>query len=762
MPAVLNLPPVDPDIVGFPLLSIGTLVRLHKSDWITIGLPRPSKLGQKPAPNSLCIFREVKTNEVQTLHYAHCAALWRINEFLILPDGAERLPECKERTARIPFDAYSDTQQAAMEQLEYYCKLFKQELVGGRLTIGAIKKIEVWLAGVPSPKGRETPLKRGALIRNYKAWVASGENICSLAHGNSFGTHESPLSDIQHIIFDAIENILLPYPDLELEDVRLIIDKDIKQRIAAGELGPRDDGSVPTAPCLSTLSNYRKRLNRYLAALIQDGPDKANREHQPRGKLILPWRPHLRWEVDHTLLPILIKIRVTNEAGDTVDVIVGQAWLTIVIDVTTRYLLALVVDIDPPSTVRVIAALRIALCPKAHLFSQIPDLRNRLDIAHIPESIGVDNGKDLPGNANDVKAILRDLNSEPELAGAYRGDHKPIVEGFNARIKHWFRKYPGAIPRKRTKFEPKDRRKSRVKPMFIEQARELAWLFAMNVYNIGKQGALNNASPQDLMLRGISRVETERSQGRPIRLRSILTKSPDEIERMFTIRVSLRVQNYGVQYKRLRWNSGRLANCLGRLVDVRINPDDVGNVWIHDGQEGWFVVRNIHPLYANGLSLYIHRQITRRLIDSWKRSGPSGSTHKAPFSLEDYLKNRLELLIKFFETAGVVNQLKLPREGRRSLRDSTRGLGRALDFALCERTMQAFDIRANRVPPGWGKVIELKKAEDGSHYAVPRELSAVNGRIQYPGFDDELDDDDEDMMTDPLRDSGGDSGEGNK
>jgi hypothetical protein len=764
MSLLLDLPVVDPYVDGFLLLSIGSLVRFYKSEWVTIGVPA-AEPGQRPNPSGTCIYRHCLTGTVQTLLYAHCTALWRLGQFQILSDGANELSACKLRTANIPFKRYSPEQQAEMKRLEYYCKAFKNELVDGRLTIGAIKKITTWLESLPlAPTGKQKRLCRGQLIIHYKLWVASGENICSLAHGNSFGTHDSTLIDIQDIIYDVVQNVLIPYPDLELKDAQGLIEIEIKRRIDSGELGKyrtisnskrkrKQKPKEHTPPCLSTISSYRKRLDRYMAALIRDGSDKANRDHEPRGKLILPWRPHLRWEVDHVVLPIYGGIRVTDERGDTSTVIIGQIWLTVVIDVTTSFLLALLVGLDPPTVVRTIAALKIALCPKDQLFSRIPKLKNRFDVAHIPESIGIDNGKDLPGNAEDAKAILRDLNIEAELAGVARGDQKPYVEGFNSRIKRWFRKYPGRIPRKRGKFEPKDRRKSRIQPMTIEQAHEHAWRFAMDVYNIGKQAALHDESPQDLMIRGIARIEDERAQGKPKRLRSMLTKTPDEIDRMFTIRLTLTVRIYGIRHKHLRWNSGRLAKCLDRKVEVRINAENVGHVWVYDGNEGWFVVPNIHPLYAEGLSLFIHRRIRRRLIEHEKASTEGSGARRASFSMEKYLANRMELLLEFFEMAGKAGALMPTRSGRRELQLSTRSVGRAMDFAIAEGRQHALDIKANRIPPGYGQIIDLQKNPDGTPYAVSRDAVIKQGVTQYPKFEDEDEDNDkdEDMTVDPLR-----------
>lgn len=734
-----NLPAVQPDLNGVLPVSVGTLVEFYDTHWIVVALPTLKRSVASQGLN-LVTFRQPLTGETQSLAYSQCASMWHRGDFRILNDGEEELSECKNRVSRVPFELYSTEQQQAMELSEYYCIAFHGEILAGRLTIGAVKKIEKWIDDTLPlfPFSDNTEHKsRGTIIRNYKAWTASGQNICSLANGNAFGTHESPLSDIGFIIYDVIWNVLLPHPNIGLKNARHMIATEITRRIRNGELPSR---TLP--PSLSTISDYRRKLRRYVAALVQDGSDKADRDHQPRGKLVMPWRPHVRWEVDHTLLPVSVGIEVTDQSGHTSIVIVGQVWLTVVIDVSTRYCIAVLFGIDPPSAIRTMAALKLAMCPKAELFSNIPRLKNRYDVAHIPVGCGVDNGKDLPANSKDVQALLRDLNIEAELAGVRRGDHKAIVENFNGRIKAFFRLYPGAQEPRRPKFEPKDQRKKNKKPLSIEKVAEMGWRYVMDVYNIEPQAGLHDSSPQELMQRGEARVMTERAQGKPLRIRSIMTKSPDEIDRLFTKRLTLRVTNNGVRHKGLYWNSGRLAECLGRDVQVRLNEENLGKVWTYDTKEGWFQVGSVHPHYTEGLSLFIHRRIRKRLRE---RHG------NGKFDMNKYLENKAQLLLEFFEIAGEADVISGVGSGRRELQLGTRTLGRALDFRLAESRRFALDIKENRAPPGWGKTLELKKAEDGTHYAESYDEPTKGTKTPFPVFEyDDDDDDDDNMMENPL------------
>jgi hypothetical protein len=108
---------------------------------------------------------------------------------------------------------------------------------------------------------------------------------------------------------------------------------------------------------------------------------------------------------------------------------------------------------------------------------------------------------------------------------------------------------------------------------------------------------------------------------------------------------------------------------------------------VYDEKEGWFLVGSVHPYYTEGLSLFIHLRIRKRL-----RQQHAGG----PFDMEKYLANKAELLREFFEIAGEADALTAGSPRRRELQLGTRMLGRALDFTLAETRRFAPDVKENR------------------------------------------------------------------
>ncbi|MGC1302989.1 MAG: DDE-type integrase/transposase/recombinase [Caulobacteraceae bacterium] len=66
-----------------------------------------------------------------------------------------------------------------------------------------------------------------------------------------------------------------------------------------------------------------------------------------------PWEV---WQADHTLSDVI----VVDAKGDPI----GRIWLTVIVDVCTRLVVAFYVGLDPPSTLRIATALDLAVSPK--------------------------------------------------------------------------------------------------------------------------------------------------------------------------------------------------------------------------------------------------------------------------------------------------------------------------------------------------------------------------------------------------------------
>jgi hypothetical protein len=279
----------------------------------------------------------------------------------------------------------------------------------------------------------------------------------------------------------------------------------------------------------------------------------------------------------------------------------------------------------------------------------------------------------------------------------------------------------------------------------------MSWRFAME-YNTTPQKSLGGLSPEQFVERGIARIEAARKMGKPLPLRSIMTKSVDEIERIFAIRVTARVTSNGVRYKYLEWTDGDFANRMGHQVDIHIPPGDVQEVWIWDpADNSWFKARGAWPHYMQGLPLAEHLRIRARLLAVEAAGTTDGSDKRRTLNFRRYMADHARLLRDLFALAGKDFVLDRGKKRNEKLWDRSRTVGHALDFAILSTCAAAVDIRENRVPPGWREILDLRKGADGV-------FEVVSIEAPKPGSPDGLwaatEDDDIDMMSDPLLQNG--------
>jgi hypothetical protein len=690
-------------------------------------------------------------NKTESVHFSQSAVAWERREFRILPQTEKPPKQSVLRNVLIPLKCYSEEQQRKMKIRQHYVKRFHQDFLAGKVktTRGSV---ENWLKTIdPSPdaKDPEEYLSRYQVPRAYNDWIAGGQRIEALAHGNRFGTHESTLEPVRGIIEDAIEQFHVPFAELEMKDLQTLILKEIEKAQEDGDIPTKDENGedIDYNPCRQTIYNYIDRLNGHEKRRIREGIDEANREDAPRGRKPRPALAFDEYQLDHALLPVKVKVTIRDKDGTIEDVVMGQVWFTGVMDVATQYLVAMILGTDGPSTARSLEASRFAMCPKGEFFRSIEGLKSHFDVPIIPHLLFVDNGLDLHGF--DLDAMMSDMNIENGFAGTYRGDHKESIERFNRRIKDFWRKFPGAVPRpaKRGK-RPK---KHEVVPLRIEQVRAISWRFVMN-YNTTPQKMLGNISPQQAVERDMAKIEAARKMGRPLPLRSTLTMTPEQIDRTFAIRVTATVNYNGARHMYLEWSGSGFAGRNGHQVDIHIPPGDVQEVWIFDRTDkAWFKGYGVWPFYMQGLPYAEHLRIRARVLVH-ENAGKSDKK-KRTLDFKRYMADHGLLLRELFALAGKTFELDRGRKRNEKLWLGSATVGHAVDFAILSTCAAAVDIRENRIPPGWEPILDLKKGSDGVFDLIAIEKPSKKASNSLWEVDE---DDDIDMMSDPLRRNDGD------
>jgi hypothetical protein len=461
---------------------------------------------------------------------------------------------------------------------------------------------------------------------------------------------------------------------------------------------------------------------------VEDGEYEAQMKNAPKGKVLIPQYPGARWELDHALLPIPVCVECVDPNGDVVRIRVGKVWVTIVIDVATRFVVAMIFGIDPPSSARTLAALKLAMTSKAEIFEKY-GIENRVDAAFIPSLVVFDNGKDL--HAKDVLAATGDFNIIHVFAGVFHGDHKPYVERFIRTVKAFLKKTPGATEKGQRNRGPGRTDIPEPQPIPIEEVERIAWKWLMDTYHVRPHSGLWKDKPANVMKRGLERLMATRKIGVPLPYRPVLHHKAFEFDAIFAIRLVRPVDQRGIRYKYLWWNSGELGRMISTTrcteLHVRLNPANLGSVLVlHPTNLNWVTVPCLYPFYAEGLSLWSHERILSRIHEHERKVNGGKRGRNVSIDIRKYLANEGELIAQLIDLAG----MKKPSVAQ--ARQAARFLGNKLDFALGVARMDAIDIRMGKKPPGYGALIDLKKASDGTYYAESKpNPKGKGGRFDY-------------------------------
>jgi hypothetical protein len=249
------------------------------------------------------------------------------------------------------------------------------------------------------------------------------------------------------------------------------------------------------------------------------------------------------------------------------------------------------------------------------------------------------------------------------------------------------------------------------------------------------------------MRRGIAKIEAARRDGMPLPLRGIMEKSVDDLDRIFSIRATATVREYGVRHEYLEWTCDGFTDRIGHKVEIRINPANVFKAWIFDeADQSWFEALGSWPFYMEGLPWTEHRLVQARVLKHENSLNKTGKRATIDFKRR-YMADRAEGLKRLFALAGKSFELNLGKKRNDRLWKDSRPVGH-LDFAILSTCAAAVDVRDGRIPPGMEKVMKLKK-EGGIMVPIPIEKPPRN-EPDYFDVDDDEDGEIIDMTSDPL------------
>lgn len=267
-------------------------------------------------------------------------------------------------------------------------------------------------------------------------------------------------------------------------------------------------------------------------------------------------RPNQQWELDSSPADILL--------AD------GRHTLIAAIDVFTR-------------------RVRFVLAKSSRAESVAAVVRKAILAWGVPESVRTDNGRDYTSTF--LGEFLRSLEVEQVLCPPFRGDKKPHVERiFGTLQRDVIELLPGYCGHSVSERQAIEARRSKAEQIALGAERVIeASLTAdelrrrieqwVAVYEATPHAGLNGLSPSEVARRhegATRRIESERQ------LDMLLAEPPRGARGCRT------VAKRGLRLEGADFVAPELADCIGRRVRVRLDPEDLGRVWVF-GEDWTFI-----------------------------------------------------------------------------------------------------------------------------------------------------------------------------
>lgn len=326
-----------------------------------------------------------------------------------------------------------------------------------------------------------------------------------------------------------------------------------------------------------------------------------------RGELAIT-APLERFEIDETQLDLML---VDDESG----ALLGRPYITICVDSFTRCVMGVHVSFQKPNYAAAAQCLKMAMMPKTALLKKYPEVKATFAPYGIPTILLMDNtlfyhGTQLERAIANVPGILR-----AEYARSKAGEDKPNVEGVQGLLNAALTKgVPGRTfsnIEERGDYDP-------VKEAKVGLKKFRSWLYRwiFDVYHekpgryvpspverwrasIGNTIITVPANPQEFdILMGSSDQRT-------------LDKNGVVLEE---------ISYYSDQFRSIRSRHGERLS-----VEIRYNEFDLGHIYVLRPEDNSVIVAKARDHeYAAGLSLYVHKAVRARAIETGRSDDVAG------------------------------------------------------------------------------------------------------------------------------------------
>lgn len=417
-----------------------------------------------------------------------------------------------------------------------------------------------------------------------------------------------------------------------------------KERLEAKNLGrlPSEQLSLPSD---MTVRRYVANLDPYMVDEARLGKHAANKKHRAATGVLRVNHILERWEIDHTLLDVLL---VDEETG----LGIGRPYLTIVLDRYSRMVMGYLLHLAAPNTESVLRVIERAIRPKADLLQRFPKVRNEWRAHGMPTRIVPDNAAEF--HAGDLVDGFNDLGIEIMYPPSRDPQKKGAVERFfstqNLGLIH---NLPGTTFSNIQQRGDYDSEKHACFTLTQLEAAIVKWI--VDGYHQTPHRGLNKRTPAQVWASG----EAEHLIRLPVDL--------DALECILARRTSVKVHHYGIEVDKLGYHSSELAELRLRLKpDEKVSVhyrDEAGHVWVHDRFRNVFLQVPVKDKRMIGKSRELWKAAQKALREAGGEKPSFDELHRTYRELrEDIDEARSSQKLRRRREAA---RAKLDREGRK-------------------------------------------------------------------------------------------------
>lgn len=419
-------------------------------------------------------------------------------------------------------------------------------------------------------------------ISTIRRWYTRyiGGNIVRLVPKHSEKGRQNVISgELEEILQGVIEDL---YLQPERHKISLVIAEYIKR--IEEKNATRLSSHKLIIPCGMTVRRYLDKLDPYEVDVHRLGKHAAKNKHRVASKVFVVSNILERWEIDHTLLDVLL---VDEETG----LIIGRPYITVVLDKFSRMIMGYLIHLSAPNTETVLRVVERSIRPKADFLKRFPNIQNEWRAHGLPARVVPDNAAEF--HADDLIAGFDELGIEIMYPRSRGPEQKGSVDRFfrtqNIGLIH---NLPGTTF---SNIQEKGDYKSEKHACFtLSQLEGCVVKWIVDGYHQTPHRGLSKRTPAQVW----ASVEADRLIRLPV--------DPDALECILARRNSVKVHHYGIEVGGHGYHSPELAELRMRMTsDEKISVryrDELGHVWVHDRFKNVFLQVPIKDKRKLGLS----------------------------------------------------------------------------------------------------------------------------------------------------------------